>query len=145
MFSYSRRTLDMKELEKLKQYVLTSQDLSEPFNYLFDLVKDNILMSYHNHRIIEKINNPDLFLIMNVLKQEISNRLGICVQEFLPMFCEIPEYHFIHGDCSPKGYMLPVPTIYFSDVKTGLFAFHGKETTFLRFSLTETPYKSKIH
>lgn len=136
----------MNEMYKLKQLILNSEDLSKPYHYFFDLMDENKIMSIQGHHKIENLEtNKEILPIIGILQNEICNRFGIKSKEFTPIFLKVPEYHFIHGICSFKGFLNPIGLIYFSDVKTGIFSIVSIKTDFIRFSLIDLPETQTIH
>jgi hypothetical protein len=89
---------------------------------------------------VMKINQQtELMAVLQVVKNEINERLGKAIKQLTPIFYEIPEQHFFHGTCL-SGELMPIAVIYFSDVKTGVFAVTkgmGAKTDMMRFSLME--------
>src|SRR5215467_673923 len=112
-----------EQLDKLKRLVLQAKDLNEPFNYFFDLIEDKKITNIKGHQVIENLDgHGELLMILDVIKDQLLKHLGLNIKPFMPLFFEIPEYHFIHGACSCKELFIPITAIYFSDVKTGMFA-----------------------
>jgi hypothetical protein len=130
----------MNAIEKLKRFVVQSRDLSEPLNYFFDLTDADAFSSIKSHRVVKETNlYTELVAVLQVVKNEINERLGKAIKQLTPIFYEIPEQHFFHGTCL-SGELMPIAVIYFSDVKTGVFAVTmgmGAKTDMMRFSLME--------
>jgi hypothetical protein len=126
----------MNCIEQLKRYVVQSKELNEPFNYFFDLTDTDAFSKIKSHRAVEQINqHTELMAVVQLVQKETNERLGRTIKQFIPIFHEIPEHHFFHGACLSVDLVMPLAVIYFSDVKTGLFATIGKQTDMMRFSL----------
>jgi hypothetical protein len=136
----------MNKIEKLKRYVVQSKELREPLNYFFDLMDAEVFSKIKSHRVIEAISqNTELMTVIQVVQQETSARLGQSIKQLTPIFHEIPEYYFFHGVCLSMDLAMPLAVIYFSDVKTGLFAVTGSQTDMFRFSLMNVSDIKKQH
>lgn len=128
----------MNDIEQLKQYVLSSKELSEALNYFFDLTDKDAFSKIKSHRAITNIHqHTELLAVLQHVQKEMDERLGKPIKKLIPIFHEIPEYAFFHGACLSVDLVLPLTIIYFSDVKTGLFATAGIKTDMIRFSLVK--------
>lgn len=126
----------MKILQTLQQYVLQSADLREPMNYFFDLMDADAFSGIKSHRPIKLINQyPELMAVTNIMQEAANERLGKSLKQITPLFHEIPEYYFFHGAFMSPGLVIPLVVIYFSNIKTGIFACADKQTDIMRFSL----------
>jgi hypothetical protein len=126
----------MNELEQLKRYVVQSIELSEALNYFFDLTDRDAFSNIKSHCAIKNVReHPELLAVMQLVQKEMNERLGKSIKQLIPIFHEVPEDHFFHGTCLSVDLIMPLTVIYFSDVKTGIFATAGKITDMMRFSL----------
>jgi hypothetical protein len=126
----------MNDIEQLKRYVISSKDLSEAFHYFFDLVDNDTFFKIKSHHLIQDIHQyPELLTVMQLVKHETNERLGKSIKHLTPVFHGIPEYYFFHGPCLSDDFIIPLTVIYFSDIKTGLFAITDAKTDMMRFSL----------
>lgn len=135
----------MNEIEDLKRYVVQSKELSEPFNYFFDLIdRTDTFSNIKSHRILENIHqHTELMAVVQIVNKITNERLGKSLKQLTPIFHEIPESYFFHGVCLSVDLVVPLTVIYFSDVQTGLFATVGSQTDMIRFSLTKVSSEQK--
>jgi hypothetical protein len=138
--------IKMNNIEQLKQFVLQSRELSEPLNYFFDLTDADAFSKIKSHQPVKKINqHAELMAVVQVVQQEANNRLGKAIKQLTPVFFEIPEHHFYHGACLSTDLFIPLTVIYFSDVKTGIFATTGAQTDMMRFTLMKASDLKERH
>jgi hypothetical protein len=137
----------MNEIEQLKRYVVQSKDLSEPFNYFFDLTDHTDTFSkIKSHRTVKNIHqHTELMAVVQVVQKVTNERLGKTVKQLIPIFHEIPESCFFHGVCLSVDLVMPLTVIYFSDIKTGLFATAAGTTDMIRFSLMKASDQKENH
>ncbi|GEM_PF-6592708 len=136
----------MNEIDQLKALVLQSKDLKEPFNYFFNLVDTNKILTMKGHDMIYNITDrPELLAMIDVMKNEMSKRLGITLNKLGPILFEIPDYHFIHGVCLANELFVPAAIIYFSDIHTGIFTTAAKQTEMFRFALMAPSEMKQAH
>jgi hypothetical protein len=126
----------MKCIEQLKQYVVSSNELSEALNYFFDLTDKDAFSKIKSHCAIKNSHqHTELLAVIQLVQKEMNERLGKSIKKLIPIFHEVPECHFFHGVCLSVDLVMPLTIIYFSDVKIGIFATAGIKTDMMRFSL----------
>ncbi len=120
----------MIQLEQLKKYVLTSHDLNEPFNYFFDLMERNLLMTVPGHQLVNAAEQRvELMAVVNGVKRQLVERFSMQVKKMMPILYEIPSDDFYHGTCMVDDSPFPMALIYFADVQTGIYAVTIKQKT----------------
>lgn len=129
----------MKEIAKLKKYILESKTLSESVHYFFDLIDQNILLKASGSRKVTDIkNHPDLHLAINAAIEVTSESLNRKINVLNPVFTEIPSEKFFHGYCTISDHPVPMLILYCADLQVGISAFANLNscTNFFRFSLS---------
>jgi hypothetical protein len=140
------REKNMNEIEKLKQLVLQAKELSEPMHYFFDLTDAEAFSKMAGHRSVEKITqHQELMAVVDTVHQISNEKLGKSIKRLIPLFHELPAYHFFHGTCLSPDLFMPLIVIYFADVKTGIFAATGSKIDMIRFSLMKSSDMKDIH
>lgn len=136
----------MNEIERLKRCVVQSKELSEPLDYFFDLTDANVFSKIKSHRPIKNINEKtEMLQVIQLIQKVVNERLGKSIKQLTPIFHEIPEHYFIHGVCISVDLIVPLAVIYFSDIKTGIFATVGSQTDIMRFSLIDYSDRTAVH
>ena len=136
----------MLNLQTLKKLVVQSGDLSDPFNYFFDMMDLNLFDSMKSHRKIASISSEnELFYVIRLIQDSIYRCIGINITKPIPIFFEVKDQHFNHGICTSPDLLLPLTVIYFSDIKTGLAAISNSKTDIIRFSLISQPNQKDVH
>lgn len=135
----------MSDFKKLKQLVLQSKNLSEPFNYFFDMVENKVIQATKERTTALLNEHKELPLILAMLSKEVSQILGMEIQDLKPRFLEIAEHHFMHGTCLCSEIFAPITLIYFSDVQTGILAIGAEKVHLIRFSLAAKTASDPTH
>lgn len=129
----------MKEIAKLKKYILESKNLNEPTSYFFNLIDQNILLQAASARRIDDIkSHENLCAAINTAIDIASKSLNKQINIRHHVFTEIPEEQFFHGYCTIAGHPVPLLLLYCADLQVGIAALAdlNSRTNFFRFFLT---------
>ncbi len=138
----------MKEIAKLKKYILESKALNEPVNYFFDLIDQKILLHAVGSRKINDIeNHPVLCAAINVAIDIINKSFNKKIDVSNKVFTEVPEEKFFHGYCIIEDHPIPLLILYCADLELGIAALAdlNSPTHFFRFSVTSVRKSENKH
>lgn len=138
----------MKFISELNKMIIGPSDLRKTFNYFFDCVENSKINELSKILSTRKVKDSTelTFMLKNIqttlsefFKQEIN------IEKFTLFL--IPHKKFIHGFCTVKDNAMPIPILYFSDVKVGAFALteNNSNTNYFRFALAEVGRSMQSH
>jgi hypothetical protein len=118
-----------KELNQLKNLLITSEEFDEVYRYFLDHLGENQKFL----DIGEKAEHPVLTKVMELVAQQVFHK-KIAISRML--LIKIPEHHFYHGPCMLGNTMASL--FFFEDIDMGLIsilmALDSREVRFVRFS-----------
>jgi hypothetical protein len=121
----------LKALDKLKELVMSCEELQEPYNYFAaKLANDNAFHAYNQEEVRDC---PELLAI---LKLTAGRMMGKPVQDLHQIILKVDHSEFYHGAGMAHGKM--VTFIYFGDIDMGLVYSgtpSGGESCFARFTV----------
>ncbi|OQY57597.1 MAG: hypothetical protein B6245_16200 [Desulfobacteraceae bacterium 4572_88] len=122
-----------KNLEVLKDMLITADDFKDVYEYFFDHMAENPDFI----KLGKRSENPSLKRVTELIAKRLFKK-KVKVRNLL--LKKIPEYSFYHGPCLIKGRMAGV--LFFEDIDVGmlsvLFRPDTCETRFIRFSSVQT-------
>lgn len=121
--------------------VIGSSDLNKTLHYFFDLMENKTILGSGSCLTPKQVKaNKELkamrLSIESILGTFFKKKTGIT----RPILSYIPHEKLFHGFCTTQADPLPIPIIYFNDIKMGVFYVTGigGNTDSFRFSLIES-------
>ncbi|HVE44726.1 MAG TPA: hypothetical protein VNC84_06300 [Gammaproteobacteria bacterium] len=125
-------------MQELQRIVIESRELSEAFDYFFDLTESGTISCKDGKTITPPEFNDELATVLLAVQTRVSHIINKPLTLISPMFFEIQKHHFFHGICFTEEHTYPIVILYFSHVETGIFAMpHQEGTDMCRFILTK--------
>lgn len=130
----------MQSITELHKMIIGPSDLNQTFHYFFDLIESTSINNFSKILSSKKIKtNPELMAMLKSIQNTLSEFLQQEIKiEKMTLFL-ISHKSFVHGFCKIKDNAMPIPVLYFSDVKIGAFALTGKNfcSEYFRFTLVD--------
>ena len=138
----------MKFISELNKMVVGPSDLNKTFNCFFDICESTNLHEISKMLSTKKIKeNKELTIMLKNIQTTLSEffKQEISIEKFTLFL--IPHKKFFHGFCTIQDNAMPIPVLYFSDVKVGAFALTGKNfnASYFRFALAEVGQSMQSH
>lgn len=125
--------LDLKNLDVLKEKMVTVKEFKEAWEYFFDNFADEDRFL----DIGKRVKYPDLAKVLETVGQQLLGKPDAKATNFL--LIGLVKYNFYHGTFFIDNKLASF--IFFKDIDTGMVAvspaFRSKETLLSRFSLTQ--------
>jgi hypothetical protein len=123
-----------QHIDRLKELLVTSSDLTEPLDYFLQHVITD--------PEIVRLSEPAVSsLLLNVTIGLVERHCGQELVVLAPFFLHAPAYQFWHGGCHLGAYVTHL--LYFDDVKTGMLSIVRPQDTgnadYVRFSVVSRP------
>jgi hypothetical protein len=123
-----------QHIDRLKELLLTSSDLTEPLDYFLQHV-------ITDPEIVRSSEPAASSLLLNVTVGLVERHCGKELFVLAPFFLHAPAYQLWHGGCHLGDYVAHL--LYFDDVKTGLLSIvrppDTANTDYVRFSVVDRP------
>jgi hypothetical protein len=123
-----------QHIDKLKELLVTSVDLTEPLDYFLQ----HVITDPEIVRLSEPAASS---LLLNVTVGLVERHCGQALFVLAPFFLHAPAYQLWHGGCHLGDYVTHL--VYFDDVKTGLLSIVRPQDTgnadYVRFSVVNRP------
>jgi len=131
----------MKNLDTLKQMLMTEPSLPNIMHYFFDLMEQKKYEFGEALPIDQMGGHPALMGLKKTIEEIARQELGKTLNMTKPLFFDDQKHQFLHGTFIPKEETFPLAVIYFSDIETGLTAFlNPANHVFFKFHLVESKH-----
>jgi hypothetical protein len=121
-----------QHIDRLKELLVTSTDLTEPLDYFLQHV-------ITDPEIVRASEPAASSLLLNVTVGLVERHCGEELVVLAPFFLHAPAYQLWHGGCHLGDYVTHL--IYFDDVKTGLLSIvrpqDSANADYVRFSVVQ--------
>ena len=123
-----------QHIDRLKELLVTSADLTEPLDYFLQHV-------ITDPEIVRASEPAASSLLLNITVGLVERHCGEELIVLAPFFLHAPAYQLWHGGCHLGAYVTHL--VYFDDVKTGLLSIVQPQDTgnadYVRFSVVSRP------
>ena len=121
-----------QHIDRLKELMLKSADLTEPIDYFLQHVITDA-------EIVRASQPAAAAMLLHVILELVERHCGQEVFVLAPFFLHAAVYQFWHGGCHLGGYVTHL--LYFDDVKTGMLSIVRSQdpggVDYLRFSVVQ--------
>ena len=119
-------------IDRLKELMLKSADLTEPMNYFLQHV-------ITDPEIVRASQPAASALLLHVILELVERHCGQEVFVLAPFLLHVATHRLWHGGCHLGGYVTHV--LYFDDIKTGILSIvrpqDAESVEYLRFSVVQ--------
>ena len=126
-----------QHINRLKELLLASKDLTEPMDYFLQHVITDA-------EIVRASQPAASAMLLHVILELVERHCGQEVFVLAPFFLHAAAYQFWHGGCHLGGYVTHL--LYFDDVKTGMLSIVKPQdptsVEYLRFSVVQQSARS---
>ena len=126
-----------QHIDRLKELLLRSSDLTEPMDYFLQHVITDA-------EIVRASQPAASALLLHVIHELVERHYGQELFVLAPFFLHAATYQLWHGGCHLGGYVTHV--LYFNDVKTGILSIVRPQdpanVEYLRFSVVQRSARS---
>jgi hypothetical protein len=121
-----------QHIDRLKELLITSKDLTEPMDYFLQHVITDA-------EIVRASQPAASAMLLHVILELVERHCGQELFVLAPFFLHAGMYRLWHGGCHLGGYVTHL--LYFDDVKTGMLSIlmpqDAESVEYLRFSVVQ--------